>query len=64
MTAKGTQDFTPDPRNDAILINVNGMLRPRGQAVLSVFESGFMLGDGVGEGLRVTGRWHRISTQI
>lgn len=51
--AKGTQDFTPDPRNDAILINVNGVLTPREQAVVSVFDSGFMLGDGVWEGIRV-----------
>jgi branched-chain amino acid aminotransferase len=50
---KGTQDFTPDTRNDAILINVNGILTPRAQAVVSVFDSGFMLGDGVWEGIRV-----------
>jgi branched-chain amino acid aminotransferase len=41
-----------DPRNAAILINVNGELKPRGEAVVSVFDSGFMLGDGVWEGLR------------
>jgi branched-chain amino acid aminotransferase len=51
--ALGTHDFTPDPRNDAILINVNGALTPRAQAVVSVFDSGFMLGDGVWEGIRV-----------
>jgi branched-chain amino acid aminotransferase len=42
-----------DPRNESILINVNGKLVPRGQAMVSVFDSGFMLGDGVWEGLRV-----------
>ncbi len=42
-----------DPRNASILINVNGELRPRPEAVVSVFDSGFMLGDGVWEGLRV-----------
>ena len=42
-----------DPRNAAILINVNGELKPRSEAVVSVFDSGFMLGDGVWEGLRV-----------
>ena len=42
-----------DPRNADILINVNGELKPRAQAVVSVFDSGFMLGDGVWEGLRV-----------
>jgi branched-chain amino acid aminotransferase len=51
--AKGTQDFTPDVRNEHILINVNGVLTPRAQAVVSVFDSGFMLGDGVWEGIRV-----------
>lgn len=51
--ALGTHDFTPDPRNDAILINVNGTLTPRAQAMVSVFDSGFMLGDGVWEGVRV-----------
>lgn len=51
--AQGTHDFTPDPRNDAILINVNGVLTPRAEAMVSVFDSGFMLGDGVWEGLRV-----------
>ena len=51
--AQGTHDFSPDPRNDAIMINVNGEMVPRQNAVVSVFDSGFMLGDGVWEGLRV-----------
>ncbi len=42
-----------DPRNASIRINVNGELKPRAEAVVSVFDSGFMLGDGVWEGLRV-----------
>jgi len=42
-----------DPRNRDILINVNGELKPRAEALVSVFDSGFMLGDGVWEGLRV-----------
>jgi branched-chain amino acid aminotransferase len=42
-----------DPRNASILINVNGELKARAEAVVSVFDSGFMLGDGVWEGLRV-----------
>src|SRR3569833_3829215 len=41
-----------DPRNASILINVNGELKPRNEAVASVFDSGFMLGDGVWVGLR------------
>ena len=51
--SKGTHDFTADPRNETILINVNGVMTPRAEAVVSVFDSGFMLGDGVWEGLRV-----------
>jgi branched-chain amino acid aminotransferase len=42
-----------DPRNASILININGELKPRNEAVVSVFDSGFMLGDGVWEGLRI-----------
>jgi branched-chain amino acid aminotransferase len=42
-----------DPRNATILINVNGEMKTRAEAVVSVFDSGFMLGDGVWEGLRV-----------
>src|SRR3954464_3954562 len=51
----GTHDFEDDPRNERILIWVNGELVPREQAVVSVFDSGFVLGDGVWEGLRVSG---------
>lgn len=50
---KGTHEFAQDPRNDSILINVNGVMTPRAEATVSVFDSGFMLGDGVWEGLRV-----------
>src|SRR3954449_8609166 len=51
--AHGTHDFEDDPRNERILIWVNGDLVPRARAVVSVFDSGFVLGDGVWEGLRV-----------
>ena len=37
-----------DPRNASILINVNGDLKPRAEATVSVFDSGFVLGDGAG----------------
>ena len=50
---KGTHDYLDDPRNADILININGELFPRQKAVVSVFDSGFILGDGVWEGLRV-----------
>ncbi|MBS0255583.1 MAG: aminotransferase class IV [Proteobacteria bacterium] len=49
----GTHNFVDDPRNAEVLININGALVPRPQAMVSVFDSGFMLGDGVWEGLRL-----------
>ncbi len=49
----GTHEYEDDPRNAEILISVNGALKPRKEAVVSVFDSGFVLGDGVWEGLRV-----------
>ena len=54
-TSLGTHDHAPDTRNETILINVNGVLKPRAEAMISVFDSGFMLGDGVWEGIRVIG---------
>src|SRR3954469_1857745 len=50
----GTHDFEDGPRNASILIWVNGERAPRDRAVVSVFDSGFVLGDGIWEGLRVT----------
>jgi len=49
-----TQAFADDPRNMQVLVNVNGQLVRRDEAVVSVFDAGFVLGDGVWEGLRVT----------
>ena len=47
-----------DPRNETILIRVDGRLVPRAEATASVYDSGFMLGDGVWEGLRLhAGKW-------
>ena len=50
---KGTHEHGDDPRNAGILIDINGHLFPRDEARVSVFDSGFVLGDGVWEGLRV-----------
>jgi branched-chain amino acid aminotransferase len=52
---QGTQHSADDPRNADILIWINGALKSRNEAVVSVFDSGFVLGDGVWEGLRVVG---------
>ena len=48
-----THDALDDPRNADLMIYVNGRIVPRAQAVVSVYDSGFMLGDGVWEGLRL-----------
>ncbi|NNE40853.1 MAG: aminotransferase class IV [Marinicaulis sp.] len=48
-----THAYESDPRNDAIQIDINGELFARNQAKISVFDSGYVLGDGVWEGLRV-----------
>jgi branched-chain amino acid aminotransferase len=50
---KGTHDYQADPRNATIKISVDGKLYPRDEAKVSVFDSGFMLGDGIWEGLRL-----------
>lgn len=49
----GSHAYVPDERNADILFNLNGDLVPRDKAVVNVFDSGFMLGDGIWEGLRV-----------
>jgi branched-chain amino acid aminotransferase len=49
----GTHEYVADERNADVLVSVNGRLTPRAQAVVSVFDSGFVLGDGIWEGLRV-----------
>jgi len=50
---KGTHEYQIDERNASVLININGELFPRAEAKISVFDSGFILGDGVWEGIRL-----------
>ena len=50
---RGTHDAVPDERNAQVLIYLNGELVPRAEAKISVFDSGFLVGDGVWEGLRL-----------
>jgi branched-chain amino acid aminotransferase len=58
MSQVSTHQAEEDARNDAILIHVDGVLKPKAEAVVSVYDSGFMMGDGVWEGLRLySGRW-------
>jgi branched-chain amino acid aminotransferase len=49
----GTHNALPDPRNEEILIYINGDLLPRAEAKISVFDSGFLIGDGVWEAVRL-----------
>ncbi len=49
----GSQSYADDPRNETVLIHVNGQLLPRSEAKVSVFDAGFVLGDGVWEGFRL-----------
>ena len=48
-----THQSEEDIRNEDILIYLNGKIVPKNEAVVSVYDSGFMLGDGVWEGLRL-----------
>jgi branched-chain amino acid aminotransferase len=60
-----THDAEHDPRNDALLIWLNGTLKPKAEAVVSVYDAGFMLGDGVWEGLRLHhGRWAFLDAHL
>lgn len=60
-----THQAEEDARNDSILIWVDGALKPRAQATVSVYDSGFMLGDGVWEGIRLyNNRWAFIDEHI
>ncbi|CAN7670137.1 aminotransferase class IV [Variovorax paradoxus] len=48
-----SQAYAPDARNDEVLVYVNGQFVPRHQAVVSVFDAGYVCGDGVWEGVRL-----------
>ncbi len=50
---RGTHDALPDERNANVLIYINGDLVPRAEAKISVFDSGYLVGDGVWEGIRL-----------
>lgn len=65
MDQVSTHASEEDARNEKILIWVNGTLRPKTEAMVSVYDSGFMLGDGVWEGLRLhDGRWAFLDEHI
>ena len=53
MAVHGTHNAVRDDRNENILIYVNGELFPRNEARISVFDSGYLVGDGIWEALRL-----------
>ena len=60
-----THQAEEDSRNENVLIYVDGQIVPKAEAKVSVFDSGFMLGDGVWEGLRLyNGRWAFIDAHL
>jgi len=60
-----THQAEEDARNDAIRIWLNGRIVPKAEALVSVYDSGFMLGDGVWEGLRLyNGTWAFIDEHL
>ncbi|MGV7213822.1 aminotransferase class IV [Bradyrhizobium sp. UFLA05-112] len=54
IESKGAQTPVEDPRNAHVLIWLNGRLVPRSEALVSIFDAGFGLGDGVWEGIRLS----------
>lgn len=61
----GSQSFVRDPRNEHVKVWLNGELVPRNEAKVSVLDAGFMLGDGVWEGMRlVNGRLAFIGAHL
>ena len=48
-----THSSENDLRNEEIFIYINGKLYPKKEAKISVYDSGFLLGDGVWEGIRI-----------
>ena len=60
-----THDADHDARNDALKIYVNGRIVPRAEATVSVYDSGFLLGDGVWEGIRLyKGKWAFLDAHL
>ncbi len=65
MSDVTTHQAEEDARNDSILIYLDGRIVPKADAMVSVYDSGFMLGDGVWEGLRLyDGKWAFMDEHI
>jgi len=64
-TSVSTHQAAEDFRNEDIKIFLNGQIVPKSKAVVSVYDSGFMLGDGIWEGLRLyNGKWAFLNEHI
>ena len=64
-SGSSAQGYIPDDRNENVIVYVNGEFVPKHQATVSIFDSGFVLGDGVWEGLRlVNGRLLAIDQHL
>ena len=65
MNQVTTHQAQEDSRNDSLLLYVNGRIVPKAEAMVSVYDSGFMMGDGVWEGIRLyEGRWAFVDDHI
>jgi branched-chain amino acid aminotransferase len=60
-----THSADHDPRNERLMTYVNGEIVPRDEAKISVYDAGFMLGDGVWEGLRLhNNKWAFVEAHL
>ena len=58
MTDTFSHQAEEDARNETLMLYVNGRILPKAQATVSIYDAGFMLGDGVWEGIRLyNGAW-------
>ncbi|TJZ94069.1 aminotransferase class IV [Paracoccus gahaiensis] len=65
LSSSSSQSYVKDPRNEGVQIYVNGDFFPRDQAKVSIFDAGFVLGDGIWEGIRlIDGRLLAIDDHI
>jgi len=63
--AHGTHEALPDPRNADVQVYIDGEFLPRDEAKISVFDSGFLVGDGVWEGMRLhNGRFVHLDRHL
>ena len=63
--AHGTHEALPDPRNADVQVYLDGEFLPRDEAKISVFDSGFLVGDGVWEGMRLhNGRFVHLDRHL